>query len=1058
MPDESLPPIAVLGVKADTAGADVTASFAGAAPAHAAGIVESAPGYELQAEIGRGGMGIVHRARDLALDRIVAVKILHERFEADSSSGARFIGEAKITARLQHPGIPAVYHVGQCASGRPFLAMKLIAGETLDRLLAAQKVTSILSVFEAICQAVGYAHAQGVIHRDLKPANIMVGSFGEVQVMDWGLAKALAREDDLAKQTEEPKSLATDSQATLAGSIIGTPSFMPPEQARGDVALVSERSDVFGLGAILCVLLTGQPPFRGSDRESVQKAAAHGEVSEALARIDSCGAEEGIRQLCRRCLAVDPALRPANAQAVAAEVAALRQAADERARQAEAEQVRAAVSLQEQRKRQRLTMIGGGLLCGVLLIGIAGTTIGMLQANSAWQSEARRADSEKRAKIAEKDERNKADIARSEAEAARDKAKERYLIALDAYNQMVNSIQSKLFQRPGTQELRIELLTTARTGLQQLLKESERAGNPDSTLVRAYYRMGEVELSLGNSAAAEKEYQVGYQLALKLAAEKPDEIGLQIELSQGWKKLGLVDLKQGRTQPALVRFQESLKIAEQLRIAHPQNVDVARDLADSLDSLGDGHRQLGQRDTALKFFERGMKLKEDVLAVNTRLVYSKLDMLMSYERIGLMNRELGHHQAALDCFQISAAIAEALLQDSPEAVDNQRNCFVTCNNLGSAKESLGNIKGALIDYRRGLEISRRLAENDRLNYQAQRDLSISAERVGSLTQETGDPAGARPFFEECLAIRQLLAAADPRNLEAQRDLAVSYERMGELLFQLNDKQAAIRQFEKQRDVAKKLVQADPNDQLTQQMLAVCLSQLGAIAVRAQKPAEGLLLHQEQLAVAQQMMKATADSNPAKIELARAKFQVGAALYELSDFAAAKERLEQSREILVPLHNAKLLDAFQQTWLGLIAKKMFSCDQGMEALADPDYPFEEDPLIVPTVALMRINGMLRVKRLAEAQATAERLAEWAGTQPKDPGDCHYCAFKAYAYCSLATAGVERTALVDKALATIRLAKKERYFSQAFQVQQFLADETLRNFRELPEMQEFLAELK
>ena len=159
----------------------------------------SPPGYELISEIGRGGMGVVYRARDTALDRDVAVKLLSERYAPNSVPVQRFLSEARITGQLQHPGIPAVHQVGTLADGRPFLVMKLIKGSTLETILKHRPDPSAdygpaaggLAIFEAVCQAVGYAHAHRVIHRDLKPANVMVGAFGEVQVMDWGLAKVL---------------------------------------------------------------------------------------------------------------------------------------------------------------------------------------------------------------------------------------------------------------------------------------------------------------------------------------------------------------------------------------------------------------------------------------------------------------------------------------------------------------------------------------------------------------------------------------------------------------------------------------------------------------------------------------------------------------------------------------------------------------------------------------------------------------------------------------------------------------------------------------------------
>lgn len=154
------------------------------------------PGYELLEVVGVGGMGIVYRARDQRLNREVAIKLLHERYSADSDALDRFKAEAQVTGQLQHPGIPAVHELGQLPNGLPFLAMKLVKGPTLHALLKEQADPSqehgwFVAVFAQLCHAVGYAHAHQVIHRDLKPSNVMVGSHGEVQVMDWGLAKVL---------------------------------------------------------------------------------------------------------------------------------------------------------------------------------------------------------------------------------------------------------------------------------------------------------------------------------------------------------------------------------------------------------------------------------------------------------------------------------------------------------------------------------------------------------------------------------------------------------------------------------------------------------------------------------------------------------------------------------------------------------------------------------------------------------------------------------------------------------------------------------------------------
>jgi tetratricopeptide (TPR) repeat protein len=340
--------------------------------------------YVLRDEIASGGMGVVYRALDSVLQREVAVKVLQKRFAPDSGVAARFLDEARIAGQLQHPGIPAVHDLGTLADGRPFLAMKLVKGETLDVLLkrrdnAAQGRGHFIAIFEQLCHAVGYAHAHDVIHRDLKPANIMVGAFGEVQVMDWGLAKVLSgdeREQPVPTRLEATTApTVVHSQREGAGSqtqigtVLGTLAFMPPEQALGAVGRVNSQSDVFGLGAILSVILTGRPPFQTGSEETVRIHAAQGKLDDCFARLDACGAEPELVSLCKRCLSPSQADRPADGGAVARAIAEFRAAADERARQAELDRVKAEAETREQRKRRRVQF---ALATAVILLLVVG--------------------------------------------------------------------------------------------------------------------------------------------------------------------------------------------------------------------------------------------------------------------------------------------------------------------------------------------------------------------------------------------------------------------------------------------------------------------------------------------------------------------------------------------------------------------------------------------------------------------------------------------------------------------------------------------------------------
>ncbi|HEY4177445.1 MAG TPA: serine/threonine-protein kinase [Kofleriaceae bacterium] len=254
--------------------------------------VISPSSYQISDEVARGGMGRILRARDRRLDRPVAIKELLER---DSDLEARFMREALITAKLQHPAIVPVYEAGQWPSGERFYTMKLVAGRPFDKVIAEQTTLAgrlaLLPQLIAVCEAIAYAHDHRIIHRDLKPQNVLVGQFGETVVVDWGLAKDLASADPDARYAGPYRQ--SSGTSTMIGSILGTPAYMPPEQAEGDA--VDETADVYSLGVILYVLLTSRLPFvEGNVETTLERvrtqtpqsvAAIEPEVPEDLAAI-----------------------------------------------------------------------------------------------------------------------------------------------------------------------------------------------------------------------------------------------------------------------------------------------------------------------------------------------------------------------------------------------------------------------------------------------------------------------------------------------------------------------------------------------------------------------------------------------------------------------------------------------------------------------------------------------------------------------------------------------------------------------------------------------------
>jgi serine/threonine-protein kinase len=343
--------------------------------------------YELRGEIGRGGMGAVLRGYDNVMGRELAIKMLLARHRCDPEMIHRFLEEARISGRLQHPGIAPVYEVGHSADERPFFTMKVVEGQTLQHLLRhcadrAHALPRFLAVFAQVCQTMAYAHARGVLHRDLKPSNVMVGAFGEVQVMDWGLAKQIAdcgvwnaelktgAETTPANYSSTPPSALRNPQSTRAGVIVGTPAYMAPEQARGEVDRLDARVDVFGLGAILCEVLTGRPPFDEGGPTEIVARSALGSLGETFARLDGCGADAELIGLAQRCLAADPEERPRDAGEVADAVTRYLAGVQERLQVAERDRAVAQARAAGEHKARLLTTTLG--LVAVLAVGLIG--------------------------------------------------------------------------------------------------------------------------------------------------------------------------------------------------------------------------------------------------------------------------------------------------------------------------------------------------------------------------------------------------------------------------------------------------------------------------------------------------------------------------------------------------------------------------------------------------------------------------------------------------------------------------------------------------------------
>jgi serine/threonine-protein kinase len=363
--------------------------------------------YRILGEIARGGVGVVLKSHDGDLGRHVAMKVLLDQHLDNAVVVERFVEEAQIDGQLQHPGIVPVYELGMGPDQRPFFTMKLVKGRTLSALFKERKPDDgsrrrFLSIFEMICQTMAYAHSRGVVHRDLKPSNVMVGAFGEVQVVDWGLAKVLVQggvaDEEPARKTPQqteisiietfrskPGSTGTES---VAGSVMGTPAYMAPEQAMGQVESVDERADVFALGAILLEMITGRAPYLGTNEEVIL-AAANARLDPAFEALQESGADAELVEICRTCLAPSLSVRFRNGQVVADRIGSYVASVEERAREAQVAAAEARVKAADERKARKLTLALGASVVLTLLVGGAGyrfvelQQVEQLQANQA---------------------------------------------------------------------------------------------------------------------------------------------------------------------------------------------------------------------------------------------------------------------------------------------------------------------------------------------------------------------------------------------------------------------------------------------------------------------------------------------------------------------------------------------------------------------------------------------------------------------------------------------------------------------------------------------------
>ena len=1009
----------------------------------------------LLGEIARGGMGAVLKGRDDDLGRDLAVKVLLEKHRANPDFVRRFVEEAQIGGQLQHPGIVPIYELGTFADRRPYFAMKLVKGRTLAELLAerptpADGLPKLLGTFESICQTVAYAHARGVIHRDLKPSNVMVGGFGEVQVMDWGLAKVLPRggavEDAAAgKEPDGETVIATarsgdpDAGHSHAGSVMGTPAYMAPEQARGEVEAIDERADVFALGSILCKVLTGAPAFGGRTSGEIQRKAARGETAEALARLDESGVDPELIALARDCLAAEPADRPRDARVVSDRVTAHLVGVQERLRASERERAVAEARAVEERRKRRWQLGLAASVAAFLLLGVAGlgSFAAVVQAKNRQLAEAN-AVSEKQRLRAES----------NEAEA---------IAAVGRFGDAVAN-EPALQDNPSLEGLRKALLKAPLAFFRSLRERLQADGDtrPEALarLAAASFELGWLTSEIGNKQDALIAFQESLAIRRKLAAENPTVTEFQADLAVSLNNIGILLRATGEPAGALAAHEAALAIRRKLAAENPAVTEFQADLAISQVSIGILLSATGKPAEALAAFEAALAIQRKLAAENPAVTEFQADLAGSHNNIGIILRDTGEPAGALAAYEAALSIRRKLAAENPAVPNHQRDLAISQNNIGILLRDTGEPAGALAAYEAALAIQRKLAAENPAVTEFQADLARSHHNIGILLRATGEPAGALAAHEAALAIRRKLAAENPAVTQFQTDLALSQNNIGILLRATGEPAGALAAYEAALAIRRKLAAENPTVTQFQADLALSHNNIGILLRATGEPAGALAAHEAALAIRRKLAAENPTVTGFQADLALSHINIGNLLRDTGEPAGALAAYEAALAIQRKLAREHPESPDYASTLGGILNNiaMLDLDAGRfaaardrlrEAVAWQERALAANPTH-PTYRQFLGNHFINLIKAARGLDDAEGLADaergLAELRDSDPA---MVALDARLAAVLAGEqrpedAAERLALAQRAYDTKRYAAAARLWTEALEADPALAE--------------------
>jgi serine/threonine protein kinase/predicted negative regulator of RcsB-dependent stress response len=932
--------------------------------------------YVIGREIARGGMGRIMMARDRRIGRDVAIK---ELLVASGDMRARFEREARITAKLQHPAIVNLLEAGTWPGGEPFYVMKLVTGESLDKAIAsrptlAERLGLLPNVIAAV-DALAYAHRHRVIHRDLKPANVLVGEFGETVVIDWGLAKDLADQSGRDDVPAGPYRTAPSSSVeTVAGEVMGTPAYMPPEQARGEA--VGEAADVYSLGAMLYHVLGGSPPYTGKSVHAVLDAV----LGEPPPPLDSRtpGMPPELVTIVTKAMARDAADRYASAKELADDlkkfqmgqlvgahrysswqlvrrwvrrhrtpvvisfialvvlgvsgVLSLRRIFEEQAR-TEAQR-RSAVASRTDAEGLTTFMLGDlpAKLEPLGRLDILGDVAakasayydqrvdGLSDPELARRAQARRnlgavlvAQGKSDAALVQL----RSSLAIAEALVARDPQNHDVWRDVAASHHAIGNLLLDRGELDGAlAEFRAGLATT-----EALPRTASADGNlREQNIATLRGRIGQVLSARGDTPGALVEYRSAQAILIAQVAKDPAVAEL---LAQSHNDVGEALVAQGEVDGALAEFRAGAAIAEREAVKDSKNTKWKARLVIAHTRVGKILAQQGAVADAVAEYRAGLAIATSLVTRDPTNVDWKFQLNGCHRRIGKALLQQGDATAALAEYRAGLAISDAMTALDVDNADWQSAVANDHDAIGNVLLRQGNMAGALAEYRAAEDITKRLAEKDPSDQRPKKDLMACHNKVGAVAYEQRNTELAISEFTAALEIANVLAAADSTNADRQRELGAGHSNLGSALILKGDLAGALVELRAFHAIAEKLAANDPTDADRQWDLAMSHGSMGDLLLKQGKPGDALVSYRAGHSIFEALAAKDATNVDRKLGLAGSHHTIGDALVAQGDRAGAQAAYRSGLAIAKDLLASDPTHAGARDMAATLTKKLAS---------------------------------------------------------------------------------------------------------------------------------------